>query len=91
MDIFNDVLRAALETGIYLCPHCGEEMEFADDITLWCSKCEEELPLDMYGHEDDYDEMYPPMSDFIDEDEDDEDDEYEETYIDEREEWFPDD
>lgn len=91
MGFFNELMNRALETEDYICPECGAKMEFADDITLWCPKCGTEVDYDHYGFadEDEYDAAYPTREEVLGIGDDDEDDEeYEETYIDESEEYF---
>ena len=78
MSIFNDAMLKALETGVYICDECGAKMKFADDDTLWCPKCGNEVDYDHYGYadEDEYNAAYPTREEVLGiEEEDDDDDE----------------
>lgn len=49
--IFNDKRVEALETGIYICPKCGEQMVWEDEEMgdLVCEHCGESMNIDRYG------------------------------------------
>ncbi len=78
MSIFNELLRIALETGIYTCPKCMGFMELIEEgDTLWCPECGFDQPYDHYGFTDEeYEEAYPILENTweVFEDEDDEED-----------------
>ena len=62
MDIFNSSRVEAMYSGKYVCPICGQLMEFEDDCqtVLVCINCGESMELDRYGFADDeYERLYP--------------------------------
>lgn len=59
--LFNSARVAALTTGDYFCPNCGEKMIWEDEDLgfLVCENCGESMDSDEYGlSEDERDELY---------------------------------
>ena len=69
MTIFSDAQIKAFETGIYVCPECGKQMEFEDEneSVLVCAHFGNSMDLDHYGFTDDeYAELYPTEEELMD-------------------------
>ena len=70
MFFINDERRAAMFSGEYICPRCGERMEYEDanEDSLVCSSCGHSMDIDRYGFTD---EEYEDLMDSILDDGDD--------------------
>lgn len=84
MGFFTDVVVEALFNHIYKCSQCGSKMIFEDDdeSCLVCPECGYSIDLDLYGHEEDYETLYPTKEEVLgyEDDEEDESETYEEVY-----------
>jgi transcription initiation factor IIE alpha subunit len=80
----NEALRKAFETGIYICPECGGQMEFENDLqlTLICTVCNHDMDYDHYGLTDEeYEDLYPSYEDVCGTEDEEPDEDYTgETY-----------
>lgn len=69
MSYFNEKQRKAMEDGRYICPECGELMEFEDkwEDTLVCAHCGHSMDLEEYGCEGDekYENLYPTREEVL--------------------------
>ncbi len=67
MEFFNEKVRKALDTGIYICPECSAQMQMIEGgDTLWCPKCNFTQDYDKYGFTDEeYEALYPTLEEVL--------------------------